>query len=1365
MVAQDAACPVWAHADGKQYCSPALKIAQQDYEGPAHDGDLPFDRTFSLNPEAPVSTLYTDLVSPAFADFHRTLSEQARTGQITYRVRYRPPLVPEEKPLAVSGYGVELALKRTDYIVIDDRTKGSSDAEKSSLDKESSNRADDISFLADEVEDLKPLSASELLGLGLKTSSYVMSSQDPLATLEKVSRDFPKHSSAIAKMNYSESFLEEHYENRNRFLPAGFNGVWMNGLQVEPRQMNAYALLDRLRHERKLMKSFRDIGFAAQEAISLISHSALAETAQKNDVQRYDYRDTSEGGNVIIWLNDLEKDKRYETWPSHASALFQRTFPGQLPPVRKDIHNVVVPLDFANSKDIGILVNTLQVFVQRLIPIRFGVIPLVPSPESEKQAKIAYYTKDTYGLSAFIEYLKACLEDKKGPLFNDNRYQKVIQKREVRQGKSARVAAEVLEDEDFTAQIESSRHYLKRLGLQGATAPAFANGVAVPKNDGLFQYISERVSIDVATVQRKLYGEGMPDDMWLAGIFLEGASNSRNPLIVPEDESTVEIIDVGKAVQEHAKAYGEAPKVLPAPDALKQFWSQLVVVADLDSEPGQRLAQSAIVFKKQQSEALLVILHSASPKTTQNTVSRKLFDALVRHSTFDADELQESLNTASVQDNGERHQMAETFWERSQPLVRSLGFEPGQAGVLLNGRKVGPIPNSDNFTADDFGHLLIYERSKRIAPVNTALVDLNHEDQLGSAIAAAQVTSLVALTTKPEVTERIYDTSGALRIDEFKAWKSGHSAIVKGDAEKSSLHIVASIDPTSELAQRWVPILRVLSELNGICLKMFLNPREKMQEIPVKRFYRHVLSAAPSFDREGSVHDPNGSFDGLPRQALLNLALDVPPAWLVTPKQAVQDPDNIKLSALKADSDINAVYELEHILIEGHSRDMTTGEPPRGVQLLLGTEADPHYADTLIMANLGYFQFKANPGHWNIALKPGRSADIFAIDSIGADRAGNQKKDGKTDIALMSFQGKTLFPLLSRKPDKEEEDVLEEARSSGPADVFAKASKFASSLLSNVGVVKHSEHADVNIFSVASGHLYERMLNIMMVSVMRHTKHTVKFWFIEQFLSPSFKETLPVLANAYEFDYEMVTYKWPHWLRGQKEKQREIWGYKILFLDVLFPLSLDKVIFVDADQIVRTDMYDLVTHDLQGAPYGFTPMCDSRKEMEGYRFWKQGYWATTLRGRPYHISALYVVDLMRFRQMAAGDRLRGSYHQLSADPASLSNLDQDLPNNMQFMLPIHSLPQEWLWCETWCSDESLATAKTIDLCNNPETKEPKLARARRQVPEWTEYDEEIAALFHKATADRTGRKAEEKVSVQEDLDAEGPAKEKFKDEL
>lgn len=47
---------------------------------------------------------------------------------------------------------------------------------------------------------------------------------------------------------------------------------------------------------------------------------------------------------------------------------------------------------------------------------------------------------------------------------------------------------------------------------------------------------------------------------------------------------------------------------------------------------------------------------------------------------------------------------------------------------------------------------------------------------------------------------------------------------------------------------------------------------------------------------------------------------------------------------------------------------------------------------------------------------------------------------------------------------------------------------------------------------------------------------------------------------------------------------------------------------------------------------------------------------------PSSSSALFVVDLKKFRKIAAGDRLRGQYQALSQDPNSLSNLDQVLYN-------------------------------------------------------------------------------------------------------
>ena len=959
-------------------------------------------------------------------------------------------------------------------------------------------------------------------------------------------------------------------------------------------------------------------------------------------------------------------------------------------------------------------------------------------------------------------------------------FDSIVKDRPLRKDKVAYGFQEVIQAEESQDRINSAKAYLKRLEADVTPAPLFANGVALPRDETWLQVMSQKIDADLRQLQRQVYEDVIPEDTWLAGQFLEKAITHRNALIIPEDESNIKIIDVGSLASKHRDLFEHMLRLKSGPMAKSsdQAWAQFVVVADMDSKSGSSLISAAVAFCKDREDVELLLLHNgAGPGGFPNSVI--LSELIKGDRNVDAQTLEGTLKLKYMLGKDELEKMKEDklspkaveaareFWQHFQPMIQSFGLEQGNQSVILNGRMVGPIPKSTTFAANDFEQLLKFERSKRLDPASTALTAVVSDKQLKSALEAAILSSTIALSTISDIPEGIFESAPTLRMDKFGNWTGSHTLIQTGDAETSSIHLVAAIDPTSQIAQRWLPILKVLSELSGVHLKLYLNPRERMQEIPIKRFYRHVLHAKPAFNEEGELLSLQATFDRLPKDALLNLALDVPPAWLVAPKESVHDLDNIKLSALKEGADVDAIYELEHILIEGHSRDVTTGPPPRGVQLYLGTEKDPHFADTIIMANLGYFQFKANPGYWKLQLQPGRSSQIFTIDSAGQQGYNPQPGDHSTDITLMSFQGKTLYPRLSRKPGMEAEDVLEESTKPGsPTHYLNKASKFASSLFGLTPTAK--QHADINIFSVASGHLYERMLNIMMVSVLRHTTKTVKFWFIAQFLSPSFKASLPYLAAHYNFDYELITYKWPHWLRAQSEKQREIWGYKILFLDVLFPTSLDKVIFVDADQIVRTDMYDLVTLDLEGAPYGFTPMCDSRTSMEGFRFWKTGYWANFLRGKPYHISALYVVDLIKFREIAAGDRLRQQYHQLSADPGSLSNLDQDLPNHMQHVLQIKSLPQEWLWCETWCSDESLAQARTIDLCNNPETKEPKLSRARRQVPEWTVYDDEIAKVLRdaKLVAEGNGGGSGGKVgeSVQEVVQKEDEERRK-RDEL
>lgn len=962
--------------------------------------------------------------------------------------------------------------------------------------------------------------------------------------------------------------------------------------------------------------------------------------------------------------------------------------------------------------------------------------------------KVLYHLYDNYGLGGLTTYLELAAH---GEFTTADKasFEEAIAAGSKGKDVEAAPFKDVLVSEPLDERIKLSGRWVERLGAKSSVPPIFMNGVVIPRAEGWLQAMGTKINADVQQLQQGTSTGQITDDTWIPGIFLEQAMSRRNLYIYAVDDKALNMVDVGKLYSDHSGLFSRAPLLDAYAESTKETWATLTVIGDMSTDGGLDLLHSALRFRNGNPGIRMDIVHNPEEATSAAAVNDALTASAEKIREAETlDELRSLVGVAHPDEDKEHNARLAAFLAYTK-------LTPGSRAVILNGRVIGPIVAGDAFGEADFQQLLKFEQAGRILPVYSAVDDLGLGHVVTGPLAAARLTSITALSTISDLPEGIFESAPALRTSIFKQWEGKHTAIEVGDPETATVHLVALLDPASEQGQRWAPILKVISQLDGVYIKLFLNPSERLQELPIKRFYRYALAPEPAFDDEGSVQALGATFKGLPSEALLTLGMDVPPAWLVAAKNSAQDPDNIKLSLVKGN--VEAEYQLRNILIEGHSRLVGKGQSPRGVQLVLGTNKDPHVSDTLVMANLGYFQFKANPGFYNIDLQEGRSSQMFDIESVGGAGYEAVPGDEGTEVALMDFKGTTLYPRLKRKPGMETADVLSvdaDEAESGVDNLLFKGLKAAAGLFGAAGPKREltkseREHAEINIFSVASGHLYERMLNIMILSVMKHTEHTVKFWFIEQFLSPSFKDSIPHLAEEYGFKYEMVTFKWPHWLRQQKEKQREIWGYKILFLDVLFPLSLDKVIFVDADQIVRSDMIELVDHDLEGAPYGFTPMGDSRTEMEGFRFWKQGYWASYLRGKPYHISALYVVDLGRFRAMAAGDRLRQQYHTLSADPNSLSNLDQDLPNHMQHQIPIHSLPEEWLWCETWCSDESLASAKTIDLCNNPMTKEPKLDRARRQVPEWTVYDDEIAAFERRRRGLNVSERGDEPPSVQE----------------
>jgi UDP-glucose:glycoprotein glucosyltransferase len=119
--------------------------------------------------------------------------------------------------------------------------------------------------------------------------------------------------------------------------------------------------------------------------------------------------------------------------------------------------------------------------------------------------------------------------------------------------------------------------------------------------------------------------------------------------------------------------------------------------------------------------------------------------------------------------------------------------------------------------------------------------------------------------------------------------------------------------------------------------------------------------------------------------------------------------------------------------------------------------------------------------------------------------------DGLVQVVVCKFGGSVLITLVKKRAGKEHEELLSENVDGSDYDSDHESSVWDT--IRNSDIINRMfgsyriavSNATINVFSVASGHLYERFLRIMIVSVLRYTSSTVKFWFIEDFLSPVFK--------------------------------------------------------------------------------------------------------------------------------------------------------------------------------------------------------------------------------------------------------------------
>lgn len=174
---------------------------------------------------------------------------------------------------------------------------------------------------------------------------------------------------------------------------------------------------------------------------------------------------------------------------------------------------------------------------------------------------------------------------------------------------------------------------------------------------------------------------------------------------------------------------------------------------------------------------------------------------------------------------------------------------------------------------------------------------------------------------------------------------------------------------------------------------------------------------------------PQVIFRNLPVDPIYTLGLDEPSSWLVRPREARYDLDNIQLGVFSGEEQqhgVEVVYELDYLIVGGHAREAGTNAPPRGVQLQLTTGNGKSMDDTLVVENLGYLQFKSTPGVYRLEIREGHSREVFQLESAGNEGWQSPTvEDAGSGITVASFEGVTLYPRLSHLPGKEHVDVLE----------------------------------------------------------------------------------------------------------------------------------------------------------------------------------------------------------------------------------------------------------------------------------------------------------------------------------------------------
>ena len=1354
--------PAWVSYNDEIYCSVSDLFALKTIRGGGSNnrngdsdrdinvsisndrkGHTLFDRVIGINKGAPLVEFYGDPSAESTQRFLSLLHQEAIAGKLQFVWRYVPLGSPKQRNF-LAGYSCELVKLDTIDSEPNSSTlslqKNFAEIANSSTCVESTaiTTTTTTTTTAKKTKSETKTNLDTLNEIGYKLTSFVLFNKYSMANvdvLRTIVNNFPKFLYFLDKFpeNYHVRKVKtKAIENENMGLLRDSIGLYINGSPIHHLELDVFKLVEKIQQEQSIVENLVELGFDSKQAKLLIQKFALLSSVKQS---QFDSGNTIMGNNDnrfmvfkslfrksnalkggVVFFNNIEKDQNYQDYQDNPYAAYlgpdsQTLKPNQIPPLRENVHDIIFAINLADKQQLKIMFAMSKLILDSGIPQQIGVLPLSGSSMDLDIANRFYHILKVLNPQEVLAFLYKYLDD------SDN-FEKVFEKVDL--------------EKNFNVNLNTipEKYSIFKPSV-------IVNGVIYDLSLPTWQMsMSKQIAQDISSLKANL--KQAPSSRGLKNILYNNAKARRNARISQNPRDSLykligdDLLEISHLFKK--KELGQMNQIAATmwfvsdfshEDSLKQFINLLKLI-ELGASIQVRVLNlgNTSIFKE-----LMKNLQQQQQQQQQQRYGNNVVD-------FSA------LTDSSLGQLYDVIRNGQLSTQRNETIVKAvehMQLPTQHSYMLLNSRY---LRMDIVYSVNDLEELLEFEWKQRLNMIedvvsaypeafhNFDLIDFAHEmSKLGHKSINDWFDLLSSVVTKSFHVDDKTFVVDVNRFD-FDSVDMSNSIEILPYTEKKTVDVLLIIDPMDEsFSQKAINMIAAIESFSFVNIRILLQPGiignggvMGSETLPYKRFYRGIYpSSIPIFGTNGQWlldTKPSAVYENLPFANYL-LKTEYPEKWVVEGNgyfPTNMDPDCFNPSL----SNVYFNFKMTGLLVDGYARDIHTGRTPEQLQLELSS--DNSKTDTLVMSALNYFQMKAPPG---VSQSLSASSDHVLLS------ASRNKYDSNVAIEELQTFDVPVFDLSGTQLHVRVDDTLSKA------SLKRKQENDKLQVQNQKRKSKTRFDSNLNIFTTICKKLDEILVGKLIASVRKYNPSAdVTFWVLSNYASSTFKAMKLQLETEYNVTIEFVTYKWPNFVRRQLLKQKICQGYKVLFLDVLFPQELENVVYMSPNLICRADLSTLVNLELYNAPYAFPSMCEDKENGDVDMFWKHGYWHEILgkNGLNYHSSEMFVANLTRIRDLGIGNVLRSHYQKLSSDSQSLHILDQDLVNNLQGRIKIETLSNVWGWTDKWCPKSTLQGAKIITYEENESDDErgSKGLVVSQEIPELKAYEKKIKMLYQNA---------------------------------